>query len=61
MNKNNLQYLEKDVIMGFDIKLPVRVIICRVSEQVKERKPSANYTFDFFHLFGKSSSILLIE
>lgn len=38
MNKNNLQYLDKELIMGYETKLPVRVILCKVPEQVKEQR-----------------------
>lgn len=38
MDKNKLQYFEKNLIMGYDIKLPVRVVFCKVPEHIKEQR-----------------------
>lgn len=44
MDKSQIPYLEKSLIMGLDKKLPVRVIFCRVPEQIKEERLRKAYS-----------------
>jgi hypothetical protein len=38
MKKNDIEYFEKDPIMGSDTKIPVRVIFRLVPDEVKEHR-----------------------
>jgi hypothetical protein len=44
MSKHQIPYLNKDLIMGYDKKVPVRVIFCLVPEQIKEERLRKAYS-----------------